>query len=252
MKVSIVIPTYKRVDYLKRLLDSICAQTFKGYEVIVVDDCSPNWDEYLKLFDDYSKRISEFRYFQNKVNSGAPTSRNVGIKNAKYELVALVDDDDEWLPQKLEKQLESFTDEVGLSYTWTDAVNGENIVHRYRSEIVGDVRKDLLKECFIPSPSVLIRKSILVELGGFDPSLPSCQDWDMWTRISLSGHLFTVVKEVLTIYHKHDGESIGLSKRAKEGYFLYYKKHFFEFIKTGNWRQIIFFIKLGVKRWLEQ
>jgi len=236
--ISIVIPTYKRADYLERLLDSISNQTFKDYEVIVVDDYSPNKEDYEKLVERErnKKRFKEFTFLRNDSNKGAPYSRNRGIKQAKYEYIALVDDDDEWLPNKLERQLNVFKgsgETLGIVYTWTDAVNNnKQVLHQYRSLTEGNAKKDILKTCFIPSPSVMVRRSHIIEAGLFDEKLPSCQDWDMWTRMILNGSECKVVKSVETLYYKHDSGSIGLSKKAYLGFIMYFKKHFFSALKN--------------------
>ncbi|MBT5491202.1 glycosyltransferase family 2 protein [bacterium] len=229
MKVSIVIPTYKRPYYLDRLLLSIQKQIFKEFEIIIVDDNSPNLDEYKYIIEKYKNIFNEFKFITKRENKGAPNSRNIGIKEAKYELIALVDDDDEWLPLKLERQvkmIEDCNEKIGLIYTWTDVIDEDrNIVHRYRSELEGKLKNQIFKECFIPSPSVLVRKKAIISAGLFDEGLPSCQDWDMWTRMILSGFEVKVIKEVLALYNKHSGDSIGLSKNAKLGYKMFYKKH---------------------------
>lgn len=243
--ISIVIPTYKRPDFLDRLLKSIANQTFKDFEVIVIDDNSPNYEDYLPVIEKYKRIFKEFKFLRNSENRGAPYSRNRGIKEAKYDLIALVDDDDEWLPKKLEKQFEIFksSDEnLGLVYTWTDAIdeNG-NVVYKYRSEIEGNPKKEILKKCFIPSPSVMVRKKAIVEAGLFDESFPSCQDWDMWTRIIFQNYKIRVIKDVLTLYHKHSSGNIGLSQRAKEGYMKYYVKNLLNYKAEYSW---IFFVKV--------
>ena len=238
MKVSIVIPTYKRVDYLDRLLKSIEVQTFKEFEVIVVDDNSPNIIEYEPIIEKYKNIFNEFKFITKKENRGAPHSRNIGIKEAKYDLIALVDDDDEWLPTKLEKQIKIFGashEKVGLVYTWTDVMDeNRTIIHKYRSEIEGNAKKEILKECFIPSPSVMVRKKAIMEAGLFDEQFPSCQDWDMWTRIIMKDYEVKVLKNVVTIYHKHNSGNIGLSKNASNGYKKYYLKNLLNSLKYYN------------------
>ncbi|MRS01743.1 glycosyltransferase family 2 protein, partial [bacterium] len=192
MTVSIVIPTYKRPDYLNRLLESIARQTFQGFEVIVVDDNSPNREEYEHVISKFKSIFKEMHFVSNDANRGAPFSRNRGIRLAKYSLIALVDDDDEWLPEKLTRQVALFSnspENVGIVYTWTDAIIEKgDVVHRYRGEIEGKALKEILRECFIPSPSVMVRKKSIEDAGLFDETLPSCQDWDMWTRILLAGY----------------------------------------------------------------
>lgn len=255
MKISIIIPTYKRTDYLGRLLNSIKKQTFKDYEVIVVDDNSPNKEEYDNLIEHFKNEFKEFTFLRNKTNKGAPFSRNRGINEAKYDYIALVDDDDEWLPNKLENQAKVFKDsnnKIGIVYTWTDAVNDDKqVIHKYRSEIEGHPKTDILKGCFIPSPSVMVRKSHIKEVGLFDEQLPSCQDWDMWTRMIINGSECKVVKSVDTLYYKHNTGSIGLSKKAYLGFKIYFKKHFFTAIKTNPiiaLYYILQYIKISIRR----
>lgn len=251
MKVSVVIPTYKRTDYLARLLDSVASQTFDDFEVIVVDDNSPNSTEYDELVERYSELFTSFRFYRNSSNSGAPFSRNFGISKATGDLIALVDDDDIWMPTKLEKQVALFDqgdDHLGLVYTWTHIVN-ENlaIIGEYNSTHEGNCKTHILSECFIPSPSVMVRKRALMEAGLFDVQFPSCQDWDMWTRILFSGFTCDVVKDYVTQYFKHSGPTIGTSPKAKVGYLMYYQKHLSKLIRYAKIRHIVRFIKLKWK-----
>lgn len=245
MNVSIIIPTYKRPDLLERLLDSINKQTYKKFEVIIVDDNSPNVNEYELVIRKYSELFNEFSFFRNKINSGAPFSRNFGINKAKYDLIALVDDDDEWMEEKLFKQVEVFKNnlDIGIVYTWTKIVEKDNLVGNYSSEIEGNALSQILKECFIPSPSIMLRKEVFLKSGFFDTNFPSCQDWDMWTRIILNGYKCKVVKEYLTIYHKHEQETIGNSAKAILGYKLYYKKHKIHILKILGFEGFIILLK---------
>jgi glycosyltransferase involved in cell wall biosynthesis len=234
-RVSIVIPTYNRPILLDRLLFSISLQTHTRFEVIVVDDNSENIKDYNEVISKYRSILDNFIYLRNDTSKGAPYCRNKGIEIANSEYIALVDDDDEWLPNKLEEQIKLFinsNEKLGIVYTWTDAVNENNtIAYEYRSNIEGYALKEILKECFIPSPSVMVRKKAIVEAGLFDETFPSCQDWDMWTRIMLKGYSCAVVKSVQTIYHKHNGPTIGKSPRAKLGYKMFYRKHFIHYAK---------------------
>lgn len=237
MKVSIVIPTYKRVSYLDRLLKSIAKQTFNEFEVIVVDDNSPNRDSYNELINKYLSIFNDFTFLRNEKNEGAPFSRNKGIKEAKYDYIALVDDDDEWLPNKLEKQVEIFensSDKLGIVYTWAKTVDQKGkVLHKYKNNIEGNPKSDILRGCFIPSPSVMVKKEHILKAGLFDEKLPSCQDWDMWTRMILMGSECKVVKSIETLYYKHDSGSIGLSDKAYKGFLMFFRKHFFSALKVN-------------------
>lgn len=250
MTVSIVIPTFRRPDLLRRLLASIHTQTYSDYEVIVVDDCSPNIEAYESVVLEFVPRLKDFTFLRNESNRGAPFSRNSGIRHAKNELVALVDDDDEWLPLKLERQVAIFAQsppEIGLVYTWTDVVEDGQRRAFYRSHLEGRCLSFILTECFIPSPSVMVRKQAIMNVGMFDETFPSCQDWDLWTRLCAAGYEVRVVPEVLTLYHKQSSNSIGSSRRAREGYVRYYRKHFWSLARFGRWRHLARFARMVVQ-----
>lgn len=235
MKVTVVIPTYKRFDYLERLLLSIEKQTFKDFEVIVVDDHSEDQESYENVISKFKSSFFPLTYLSNEENSGAPHSRNRGINLAKGEFIALVDDDDEWLPEKLAKQVAKFEEsdeKVGIVYTWADVVNSnKEKIDENRSSISGDARGQIINHCFICSPSVMVRRSAIIKSGLFDENFPSCQDWDMWTRMIFDGNHCSFVDEPLVLYYKHDGPSIGTSPRALLGFRMYYKKHIFKLLR---------------------
>lgn len=249
MKISVVIPTFKRPDMLKRLLESILAQTLLPLEIIIVDDCSPDQESYDKVVDQFKHKNVEINYHSLAENAGAPACRNLGIRMAKGDWIALVDDDDEWLPMKLAEQVnciqQSCQTNVGLIYTWTDVVQSNCVaIPLYRATFSGRFLNDILHQCFIPSPSVLVKKEALLQAGLFDIDFPSCQDWDMWVRIAKAGFTCDCVQKVCTLYHKHGGESIGLSPRATMGYFYFYRKHLLSLLLFAQWRHIIRFIRL--------
>lgn len=230
--VSVVVPTYNRPDYLERLLLSLNGNEEYIYEVIIVDDNSTNSSEYTKVIEKFSKKYN-IVYIRNSENKGAPYCRNIGIDIAKMEYLALTDDDDEWLPGKLRLQMEKMKANIGLVYTWAKAVDDDRReIYVYNSNYSGKILYKLLEENFIPSSSVLVRKEAILKAGKFDEAMPSCQDWDMWIRIADSHFDIDVVDEVKLLYYKHSGLTIGKSKKAKQGYFLFYKKHFWLYIKS--------------------
>lgn len=251
MKVSVVIPTFNRPDFLHRLLMSISLQTLLPDEVIIVDDCSENQEGYQSVIGIFHDKFKLIRYHSLEKNSGAPICRNCGIQMASGDWIALVDDDDEWKSDKLERQVKFVSQSgpgLGLIYTWTDVVekNG-TITPLYREAHQGKVLPVLIHHCFIPSPSVMAKRSNLLAVGGFDPKLPSCQDWDMWVRLVNAGSEVGCVEHACTLYHKHGNASIGLSPRAKDGYRLFYSKHFFLLLRYRQWRHLFRFFKLSAK-----
>lgn len=255
MHVSVVIPTYNRPDYLKRLLASIAAQTFRDFEVIIVNDHSNQLEEYEKVVNSFRSCFPKLEYLTNDRQQGAPFSRNRGIRAAQGEFVALVDDDDFWFPTKLEKQLATLGQAklpVSFIYSWAEVQDeaGKKI-SEMRPEFSGDLRKEILWHCFVPSPSVIVRRQTLLDLGLFDERLTSCQDWDMWTRIFVAGHHASVVKEVLAVYQQHHTEhSVGTSSRALLGYRRYFRKHLgaaWRYNKMAFGRQLYSLFKIELR-----
>lgn len=114
--VSIVTPVYNAERFINETIDSVMAQTYDNWELILVDDCSS--DNSAAIIDEYVKKDSRVKYIKNKENSGAAVSRNAGIEMAKGQYVAFVDSDDVWKPEKLEKQL-AFMKKNNYAFTFT-------------------------------------------------------------------------------------------------------------------------------------
>ncbi|WP_010479312.1 glycosyltransferase family 2 protein [Thermococcus zilligii] len=201
--VSVIIPTYNRAKLLKRAINSVLNQRFGDFELIVVDDASPdNTPEVVESIDD-----GRIRYIRLKKNSGGPVARNTGIKKARGKFIALLDDDDEWLPNRLELQVKKFEDlEKGFGVVYGGfyyvAQQDGRILGRRLPKYKGDVYGYLLKENFIGSPTLLIRRECFKKAGLFDPALTSSQDWDMWLRIARY-YKFDYVDEIIAKYYVH-------------------------------------------------
>lgn len=200
-RVSVVIPTYRRPGILSRAVDSVKNQTFDDWELIVVND-APDCDVRDVLPDD-----DRIYYHQHERNRGAPTARNTGIDAADGEFIALLDDDDAWKPQKLERQLEQFTtlpEEYGMVYCGREIVCRGEVVETYRPEITGWIFDDLLNGNCIPSETPLIRRTCFDEVGRFDPTFESAQDLDMWLRIAREFKIGAVAEPLAIAYRGHD------------------------------------------------
>lgn len=242
MGVSVVIPSYERPQLLRKLLKSISAQTYRDFEVIVVDDHSQSIKEIQAVIAEFENSFP-LTFLRNEERKGAPHSRNRGIRQSRYGLIALVDDDDAWLPEKLSRQVSLFNSSshnLGLVYTWTKVLDpDENLLKEERPEIEGTPKKEILRSCFISSPSVMVRKESIIKSGLFDETFPSCQDWDTWTRMIHNGFEVKVCKEFLTLYYKHGGPTIGTSPHAKKGFVKYYTKHFWKLVTYGEFRHLV-------------
>lgn len=211
-KVSVIIPTFNRSDLLKRSVKSVLNQTFQEFELIIVDDASA--DDTTNIVREIED--SRINYIKNEKNLGKPLTLNRGIRLAKGEYVGLLDDDDEWLPEKLEKQIKKFDNtsrNVGVVYCGFSYVlkieNNKNISKILIPELNGHLYTDLLKSNFIGGSTPLIKKECFQKSGYFDRLLQSGQDWDMWIRIS-KNYEFDFVREALVTYHIH-GEQISVN-----------------------------------------
>lgn len=210
--VSVVIPTYNRAGMLDQALRSVCAQTFKDYELIVVDDGSS--DNTAEVVEKYAPRI---KYLPKK-NGGVASARNLGLKAAGGDLIAWLDDDDYFLPGKLEKQAGYMAahPEVGLVYTGMLMIDTTGaypartyaIPPRYKS--CREVRNALINNCFFGNSTVMMRKECFDRTGLFDESMKHTVDYDMWLRAA-AYFRFDCVPEVLTVYRWH-GRQISMCR----------------------------------------
>jgi glycosyltransferase involved in cell wall biosynthesis len=199
--VSVIVPAHNRADVIGRALDSVRAQTFQDYEVIVVDDASSDGlGEVLSRRAD--GRVHLVRLRQRR---GAARARNAALPETRGEWIAFLDSDDEWLPDKLTDQLAAV--ERG-SY---DAVYctclrkraGEEPAVRPKGVLAeGDIIDSLLLRRHAPTPSVyMVRRTAFARVRGFDESFPSAADIDLWLRLATSGCRFAAVQEPLAVKH---------------------------------------------------
>lgn len=204
-RVSVIIPTCQRPIPLRRAIDSVLAQTFQDFELIIVDDASDDSTGHVVK----SVPDTRIHYIRHNTNKGGSAARNTGVKNARGEYLAFLDDDDEWLPEKLAAQCEVLDHspaEVGVVYTGyfrIDRVSGKIVSQRIPKK-KGDLYDALhLENCLGSTSSVLVRKECFEKVGFFDESLPSFQDYDMWVRISKYFQI-TYVNRFLLKYYIHE------------------------------------------------
>lgn len=194
-RVSVIIPTRNRLPLLKKALKSVEEQTFGNLEIIVVDDASDD-DTAEFLREEMEK--GRLRVIRHESRAGGGKARNSGILAAKGDFIAFLDDDDEWLPKKLEKQLPLFDDpQVGLVYTGTELVQTDHQLSYYAlPDITGHVFETMLIENRIGTTNTVVLRAALARETLFDESLPARQDYDLWLRIAKT-HKFAGVREAL-------------------------------------------------------
>ncbi len=225
---TVIITCRRKPDILKRALESAVNQTYKNQEIIIVND-APEQTELEKriremIFDFDDDRI---KYLVHEKNSGACKARNTGILNSKGDFIALLDDDDEWMPEKTEKQLKGFTSEkTGMVYS----AHVEQFSDGRTKEIVtcnesGNLLKPLLyKNCIGGCSMPLIRKEVFDKCGLFDEELLSLQDYDMWLRIAKEYHINYVPGVLVRKYTLSDSIT-GNFQKKKQGYEKIWEKH---------------------------
>lgn len=200
--VSVIIPTYNSANYVTNAVDSVLAQTFTDLEVIVVDDGST--DDTREALSRYAAPV---RYLHQD-NAGVSVARNLGIAESRGRYVAFLDADDTWMAHKLERQLQALDNshEMGVSYSAhlvVDDVLRPVAVHG--SQRWSSALEDLLYKGNVVGSicTVLVEHSLLKQVGGFDPELSQCADWDMWIRLARHTE-FLYIDEPLVTYRQHD------------------------------------------------
>lgn len=198
--VSVIIATHNRETLVAEAIDSVLAQSMKVREIIVVDDGST--DNTRRRLTQYGSRIRAF--FQS--NQGASQARNFGIREARGQWIAFLDDDDVWLREKIERQMQLAQQdpELGLVYCSDYAVD-EHLQVRHTRHAVhdnrGDVFEKLLVRNFIFTSCVMARRDPIEQAGLMDPSLRFGEDWDLWLRIA-ARHPVDFVPEPLVLYRQ--------------------------------------------------
>ncbi|MGD9335327.1 MAG: glycosyltransferase [Desulfobacterales bacterium] len=180
--ISVIIPTYNRGWIIKEAIDSVMAQNYRDFELIIVDDGST--DNTSDILNSYHGDILVFR----QENRGVSAARNRGIVEASGRFIAFLDSDDLWLPQKLFRQVEFFNKNPDAEICQTEETwirNGVRVnPKRKHKKPCGMIFEPSLALCLISPSAVMIRRSLFEKVGGFDETLPACEDYDLWLRIS--------------------------------------------------------------------
>lgn len=236
-KISVVLPTYNRGYIISRAIESILSQTFKDFELIIVDDgSSDNTEAVVRTFAD-----PRIRYVKELHRGGAAT-RNTGIVISQGEFIAFQDSDDEWLPEKLEMQMEAFRQagyEVGIVYTgfWKNTKDGERVYFPSASvrKKEGSIYEELLHGNFITNQAAMVRKSCFHDVGGYDESLPGMHELDLWLRMAKKYEFKYIPLGLVVTYFTEDSITAHHEYRLK-GREIIFTKHFEDF---KNYPQVL-------------
>ena len=221
-KVSVIIASLNREKLIKRAIDSVLAQNYLDFEIIVVDDCSlDNTGETVKSYND-----SRIIYVRNETNCSAAKSRNIGIAKSTGRFISFLDSDDEWLPSKLSSELKLLEENpecaaVSFNQIFIDdknkkIINRKRILRRQAQTTPVINQGDVLRGKSLSTNDFTARREILFTIGGFDEDLPARQDWDIWIRIT---GISPVVQSSLKMTKKYifHGEQIStdINKKIK-------------------------------------
>lgn len=223
--VSCIIPSYKRNDTIIRAIDSVLAQTFPNIEVVVVDDNERGSDYSIalkKIVTAYSDKRVRLLTQPHHINGAA--ARNFGIRHAHGEYIAFLDDDDEWLPMKIEKQVNFLVHNIEYAGVATLTATYNNGLLLYKSpkyDVENLQYKVLIRQVDICTPSFLARRSALIEMGAFDEHLIRHQDLQLFVAF-LDSYRIGLVPEVLVRIHSDSAinrPNVEKLIRIKEDYF---------------------------------
>ncbi|WP_321403074.1 glycosyltransferase family A protein [Maridesulfovibrio sp.] len=217
-KVSVIIPTYNRAAQICRAVDSVLAQTFNDFECMVVDDGSTD-DTAERLADYADPRLRVFR----QENMGVSAARNNGIARSGGDLIALLDSDDEWLADKLEKQI-PFMEKGGFEISQTDEIwirKGKRVNQCKKHEKPEGYFFDRsLAMCMVSPSCVIFSRKFWDELGPFDEKMPACEDYDLWLRAGLK-YPVGLLRERLTVKHGGRPDQLSNSVECLDLYRIY-------------------------------
>ncbi|PKN26920.1 MAG: glycosyltransferase family 2 protein [Deltaproteobacteria bacterium HGW-Deltaproteobacteria-21] len=263
--VSVIIPTYNRAGMVKRAVRSVLSQDYENFEIFVVDDGST--DETSSLFENVED--GRLKFIRLERNVGGAQARNAGLSLARGEFIAFLDSDDEWFPSKLTKQLERFRElpeEYGLVYCGLLFAHSNGKPEReFVGNAAGVFLEDLLVQNLIGSMScVMVKKRYLDQLGGFDPLMKSCQDWDLYIRL-MNICRFHFVGEPLVRYYINKKDRWRISNRTESvlhGHLRIMEKykHRYDrlpgdkkiqharrmmqlFLEVGDWERVTYFLE---------
>lgn len=203
-RVSVIIPTCNRSHLLGRSLDSVLNQTRAAEEVIVVDDGSTD-----DTRDLIRHEYPDIKYLHQE-NLGVSAARNHGIVHACGDWIALLDSDDEWLPEKLEEQLSALSQNpehmiVHTNERWIHNGKQKHQKDKHR-KYGGYIFRKCLPLCVISPSSVIIHRDLFEEVGLFDTTLPACEDYDLWLRICARYPVLFIDRELIIKHGGHDGQ----------------------------------------------
>ncbi|MDO4188466.1 MAG: glycosyltransferase family 2 protein [Lachnospiraceae bacterium] len=256
MTISVIIPTYNREKTIKRSIESVLSQTISVDEIIIVDDCGN--DNTKSIIDSFNDKI--IKYIKLPENGGPAVARNEGVKIATCDWIAFHDSDDEWLPNKIENQINYINSHPGVEFvycsykrSWADEVI-PFIFNLDKYE--GDMLETLLKHNTVGAPTILMKKQLFEDIGGFETSIRCMEDWDFAIKVSKENYL-GFIEEPQLLVHRVDMSVSHDNYGYLQAMCYIIGTHKNEFIKYNKFNSVIINLindakKLGVEKEIEK
>ncbi len=208
--ITAIIPTFNRSSVIINALNSVLKQSYNPIEIIIIDDGS-NDNTFNKTYSLLKKNNVRYIYQPNK---GVSSARNIGIQNANGEFIAFLDSDDLWHKNKLELQMNFLLNQSEYNICYTNEIwirNGIKVNQKKKhAKYSGNIYINCLKLCIISPSSIIMKREVINDIGLFDESLPACEDYDYWLRLSAKYPIHFIDKPLIT---KYGGHSDQLSKK---------------------------------------
>ena len=209
--ISVIIPTYSRKHLVGRAVDSVLHQSYPDFELIVVDDASEDGTDELEYFSGSNSRVN---YLRLPLHRGVAAARNTGVSRSTGAWICFLDSDDVWHKDKLQKQVSWHETHKEFRIFQTQEIWIRKGVRvnppKTHAKIHGYQFRENLERCMITPSSVMMEKRLFLESGGFNESLPACEDYDLWLRITSAYPVGLIDEPLLTRFGGHDDQLSGV------------------------------------------
>ncbi len=227
--VDVIIPCYNASRFLARALDSVLAQTFQNWRVLLIDDGST--DETPEVIDAYAPSLGLRMLHLQQPNRGLPAARNNAIRSGSASLIALLDADDVWLPQRLERSVASLAgnEAAGLSYGFVSRVDEFDKLVSTHDQLLPDREGAIAASIYtrrlhLPCPTITFRRSSFEQTSGFDETMRATEDRDLWLRIALRSQV-VCIPEIIALYRTSPGAMTMDTERMFQSQLRFVEKH---------------------------
>tara|TARA_A100000164_G_C21907921_1_gene774058 strand:- start:1366 stop:2124 length:759 start_codon:yes stop_codon:yes gene_type:complete len=238
--VSVIIPYYKKKNYLEKAINSVLKQSYKNIELIIIFDDSDL--KYFKILKKKFKKINKVKIIKNKKNLGAGFSRNIGIKLSKGYYIAFLDSDDIWNKNKLEVQIDFMEkNNINISHTSYKIINEKNMIIGRRKAVEKLTYKELIKSCDIGLSTVVLKKKIISKNNLF-PKLTTKEDYVLWLNLSKKKlDIYGIDKDLVFWRKIKNSLSTSILQKIKDGFLVYNK-----YMGYNSLISILFLVRLSV------